>query len=93
MSEFQALPDLDAGANAVAFQHIRLENEGWDRDTTIQEPVEVSLQGLSARQGSKWLLNDQERPNRLRSRLASNKKRCQAVNQAPGSFAPMVLNA
>src|SRR6201746_812644 len=34
VSEFQALPDLDANANAVAIQHIKLENEGWERDTT-----------------------------------------------------------
>ena len=32
VSEFQALPDLDANANAVAIQHIKLENEGWERD-------------------------------------------------------------
>src|ERR1700730_8041472 len=31
VSEFQALPDLDANANAVAIQHIKLENEGWVR--------------------------------------------------------------
>jgi hypothetical protein len=29
VSEFQAMPDLDANANAVAIQHIKLENEGW----------------------------------------------------------------
>src|ERR1017187_5059825 len=27
---WQALPDLDANANAVAIQHIKLENEGWE---------------------------------------------------------------
>ena len=43
VSEFQALPDLDANANAVAIQHIKLENEGWERDTSVQEPVEPSL--------------------------------------------------
>ena len=32
VSEFQSLPDLDANANAVAIQHIKLENEGWERD-------------------------------------------------------------
>jgi phage tail-like protein len=32
VSEFQALADLDANANAVAIQHIKLENEGWERD-------------------------------------------------------------
>jgi len=40
VSEYQALPLLDAGANAVAIQHIRLENEGWERDTSVTEPVE-----------------------------------------------------
>lgn len=29
VSEYQALPDLDANANAVAIQHIKIENEGW----------------------------------------------------------------
>jgi phage tail-like protein len=43
VSEFQALPDLDANANAVAIHHIKLENEGWERDTGVQEPVEPSL--------------------------------------------------
>src|SRR3569832_2097245 len=32
VSEYQPLPDLDANANAVAIQHIKLENEGWERD-------------------------------------------------------------
>ena len=32
VSEYQALPDLDANSNAVAIQHIKLENEGWERD-------------------------------------------------------------
>jgi phage tail-like protein len=32
VSEFQALPDLDAGANAIALEHIKLENEGWEID-------------------------------------------------------------
>ena len=40
VSEFQALPDLDAGANAIAIEHIKLENEGWERDTTLAEPKE-----------------------------------------------------
>jgi len=26
------MPDLDANANAVAIQHIKVENEGWERD-------------------------------------------------------------
>jgi phage tail-like protein len=40
VSEFQALPDLDAGANAIAIEHIKLENEGWERDTSLTEPKE-----------------------------------------------------
>jgi len=40
VSEFQALPDLDAGANAIALEHIKLEHEGWERDKTVEEPVE-----------------------------------------------------
>jgi phage tail-like protein len=43
VSEYQALPDLDANANAVAIQHIKLENEGWERDTAVTEPAEQSL--------------------------------------------------
>src|ERR1700752_3952115 len=39
-SEFQALPDLDANANAVAIQTLKLENEGWDRDLDVTEPTE-----------------------------------------------------
>jgi phage tail-like protein len=42
VSEFQAVPDLDANANAVAIQHIKLENEGWQRDTGVTEPTEPS---------------------------------------------------
>ena len=42
VSEFQALPDLDANANAVAIQHIKLENEGWERDDEVGEPSEIS---------------------------------------------------
>jgi len=41
VSEFQALSDLDAGANAVAIEHIKLENEGWERDLTLSEPTET----------------------------------------------------
>ena len=40
VSEYQALPDLDAGSNAVALQHIKLENEGWERDKSVGEPDE-----------------------------------------------------
>lgn len=40
VSEYQALPDLDANANAVAIQTIKLENEGWERDYETTEPTE-----------------------------------------------------
>ncbi len=43
VSEYQSLPDLDANANAVAIQHIKLENEGWERDTSVVEPQEPSF--------------------------------------------------
>jgi phage tail-like protein len=43
VSEFQGLPDLDANANAVAIQQIKLENEGWERDTEVAEPSEPAL--------------------------------------------------
>ena len=43
VSEYQALPDLDANANAVAIQHIKLENEGWERDQSVTEPTEPSF--------------------------------------------------
>ena len=41
VSEFQALPELDANANAIAIESIKLENEGWERDTEIIEPEEI----------------------------------------------------
>jgi hypothetical protein len=37
------LPDLDANANAIAIEHIKLENEGWERDTGVTEPIEPTL--------------------------------------------------
>jgi phage tail-like protein len=43
VSEYQALPDLDANTNAIAIQHIRLENEGWERDTSVTEPSEPNF--------------------------------------------------
>ena len=42
-SEYQALPDLDANANAVAIQHLKLENEGWERDLSVVEPTQPSF--------------------------------------------------
>lgn len=43
VSEFEALPELDANANAVAIQSIKLENEGWERDISATEPTEPSF--------------------------------------------------
>ena len=43
VSEYQPLPDLDANANAVAIQHIKLENEGIERDLEVPEPAEPSF--------------------------------------------------
>ena len=43
VSEFQALPDFDANANAVAIQTIKIENEGWERDYYVTEPEEPSF--------------------------------------------------
>ena len=43
VSEFQALHDLDANANAVAIQHLKLENEGWERDLDVTEPAEPTF--------------------------------------------------
>ena len=43
ISEFQAMPDLDANATAVAIESIKLENEGWERDYQVTEPQEPSF--------------------------------------------------
>lgn len=43
VSEFQASADLDANANAVLIQHIKLENEGWERDYDVKEPAEPTF--------------------------------------------------
>ena len=43
VSEFQALPQLDASANAVAIQTLTLQSEGWERDYEVTEPTEPSL--------------------------------------------------
>jgi phage tail-like protein len=44
VSEYQAMPDLDANANAIAIETIKLENEGWERDNEQSEPTEESFQ-------------------------------------------------
>jgi phage tail-like protein len=39
-SEYEAVADLEAGASGVAIQRLVLQNEGWERDTSIVEPAE-----------------------------------------------------
>jgi phage tail-like protein len=42
VSEFQALPEFDAGTmNAVGIQTITIQHEGWERDSAVNEPTEV----------------------------------------------------
>lgn len=41
VSEYTALPELDANGNGVAFESIVLQNEGWERDTDVPEPSET----------------------------------------------------
>jgi phage tail-like protein len=43
VSDFQALPDLDASANAIAIENITIQNEGWERDYEVTEPTEPSF--------------------------------------------------
>lgn len=43
VSEYQALPELDASANAIAIQMLTLQNEGWERDLDVNEPTEPSF--------------------------------------------------
>lgn len=40
VSEYVALPDLDANADAIAIQSIVLQHEGWERDVSVVEPKE-----------------------------------------------------
>jgi phage tail-like protein len=42
VSEYQALPTLDARANGVAIESITLQHEGWERDREVTEPTEPS---------------------------------------------------
>src|SRR5213594_757303 len=72
VSEFQALSDLDANANAVAIQHLKLENEGWERDYEVAEPAEPTFTEPAAcsvctgsRPSSSWRLGSADpRPRR-----------------------------
>ncbi|HEY9877271.1 MAG TPA: phage tail protein [Leptolyngbyaceae cyanobacterium] len=43
VSEYQALPELDASANAIAIQTMTLQHEGWERDYAVTEPTEPSF--------------------------------------------------
>jgi phage tail-like protein len=43
VSEYQAVPELDANGNGVAIQTLKLENEGWERDADVTEPTEPSF--------------------------------------------------
>ena len=45
VSEYTALPDLDAGSSTVAIESITLQNEGWKRDDSVIEPEEPSFTG------------------------------------------------
>jgi phage tail-like protein len=42
-SDYQASADLDANANAVLIQTLKLENEGWERDYDVTEPAEPTF--------------------------------------------------
>lgn len=41
VSEYTALPELDANGNAMAIESMVLQNEGWERDTEVPEPEET----------------------------------------------------
>lgn len=43
VSEYKAMMELDASANAVLIQTLKLENEGWERDPEVVEPTEPRL--------------------------------------------------
>ncbi|NIN69441.1 MAG: phage tail protein, partial [Anaerolineae bacterium] len=42
VSEYTAIPELDANANAVAIESMKIELEGWERDVDTKEPDEAS---------------------------------------------------
>jgi phage tail-like protein len=48
VSEFTAQADLDANANAVLIQSIKMEHEGWVRDVNVKEPTEPPAEDLTA---------------------------------------------
>jgi phage tail-like protein len=40
VSEYTAMPELNANANAVSIESLKIELEGWDRDLDTKEPKE-----------------------------------------------------
>jgi phage tail-like protein len=48
VSEYTATPDLDANANAVAIESLKIELEGWERDDQTKEPDEKAAVPASA---------------------------------------------
>lgn len=42
VSDYTAIPALDANANAVAIEDLKFELEGWERDLETKEPDEKS---------------------------------------------------
>ncbi len=42
VSDYTAMPDMDANANAVAIENMKIELEGWKRDIETTEPDETS---------------------------------------------------
>lgn len=49
VSEYEAFPDLDAHPHATAIEHLRLENEGWERDHTVVPPSTSSHRTVERR--------------------------------------------
>lgn len=43
VSEYNPLPELDANANAVAIESIKIENEGWEIDDAVTEQKEEAI--------------------------------------------------
>jgi phage tail-like protein len=41
VSEFTAVPELDANGNAIAFESIIIQNEGFERDVAVVEVAET----------------------------------------------------
>ncbi len=41
VSEYTALPELDANANGIAFENMVLQNEGFERDEAVTEVAET----------------------------------------------------